>query len=85
LPLGQGIAVVVGTNGRLPQQFAIQHPNPTFAQTKFATTAGLQMFFMAISDRCFLRLYGIPGTSFASYWHKVPRGKLGLYRGAQSR
>jgi hypothetical protein len=45
LPLGQGIAEVVRTNGRVPQQFSIQHPNPTFPETKFATPSGLQMFF----------------------------------------
>jgi hypothetical protein len=42
---GQGIAEVLWSNGWVPQQFAIQHANPTFAQTKLATTAGLQMFF----------------------------------------
>ncbi len=47
---GKRIAQYLWSNGWFPQQFAIQHPNPTLPQTKLAATRGLQVFLRCNSD-----------------------------------
>jgi hypothetical protein len=85
LLLGQVIAEVFGTNGRVPQQFAILHANPAFAQTQFATAAGLQMFFWTALIDAFCGSMAALEHLFAAHWHQAPGGQLGLYRRSKSR